>query len=220
MALIIMGGVTAFGIAEIAMAAAVVSIVSLVNTTVALRRCFRSIEKDYVKWMSLGMLPMTLVGILILDYLSVTASDFLRLLLGFVIISAGGSLMLKPTFYERRSSKLVMVVTGMAGGLMGGMYGAGGAPYAFLMYRQRLDLIAVRATLLALFAVSTLGRTLMVAIDGHINREVLALTALSVPLVIIVTLVASRFSHRISDNLVRKSAFGLLILLGGYLILS
>ena len=220
MALIIIGGVTALGIAEVALAAAVVSIVSLVNTTVALRGCYRSIESQYVMWISLGMLPMTLVGILVLDYLAATASDFLRLLLGFVIILAGGLLMLKPALHELRSSNLVMVLTGMAGGLMGGMYGAGGAPYAYLMYRQPLGLIAVRATLLAIFTVSTLGRTLMVAFDGHLNQEVLSLSALSIPLVIIVTLTISRFSHKISDALVRKIAFGLLILLGSYLIVS
>ena len=139
------------------------------------------------------------------------------MLLGLVIVAAGTLLMLTPRPYAKASGILGKVLAGVAGGLMGGMYGAGGAPLAYLMYRQPLPVNIVRASLLGLFAISTLVRTAVVGAAGQINHNVLSLSALAMPLVIIVTLITVRLSHRVSDALVRRCAFVLLILLGVFL---
>ncbi|MFT4820082.1 MAG: putative membrane protein YfcA [Candidatus Azotimanducaceae bacterium] len=217
MGLIIMGGVTAMGLASISDTAAVVSLVSLLNTSLALRRCYHLIDYSYVISLACAMLPAILLGVFIMSYLAEVYADGLRMLLGLVIVAAGTLLMLTPQPYAKASGILGKALAGVAGGLMGGMYGAGGAPLAYLMYRQPLPVNIVRASLLGLFAISTLVRTAVVGAAGQINHNVLSLSAMAMPLVIIVTLITVRLSHRVSDALVRRCAFVLLILLGVFL---
>ena len=220
MALIIVGGVAALGLVDLGASAAVVSLISLVNTVVALRHNHRSIDRKFMTWFSIGLVPMTLVGVFVLEMLSRSASDLLRILLGVMIVSAGIILMLKPTPFKQTSARYVAIFVGTIGGLIGGMFGASGAPYAYLMYRQPLPINVIRATLLSVFTVSTFCRSVIATFYGHIDSEVLILTGLSIPIVIVVTMAASRITHLIPDVLVRRVAFVLLIMLGGFLILK
>lgn len=220
MGLIIMGGVTIFSLVNIESAAAMVSLISLVNASVALRKSYKFVDRTYVKWLALGMLPMIVVGVSILDYLSSESSLVLQKLLGFVIVFTGVLMMLKPTPFSRPSGKITRVLVGAGGGLMGGMYGAGGAPIAYLMYRQPLDLNIVRATLLGGFALSTVFRTIAISVAGQVTEEVLHLVVFAIPLVILVTLTTSRFAHHVPDALIRKFVFVLLVVLGLFLMMK
>jgi len=220
MGLIIMGGVTVLGLVNIQAAAAMVSLISLVNASVALRKSHKFIDRTYIKWLALGMLPMILVGVLILDYLSSESSLVLQKLLGFVIVFTGILMMLKPSPFSQSSGKITRILVGASGGIMGGMYGAGGAPIAYLMYRQPLDLNIVRATLLGSFALSTTFRVVTISVAGQVTEEVLRLVVLAIPLVILVTLTTSRFAHLVPDALIRKFVFVLLVILGLFLMLK
>ncbi|MFT7131654.1 MAG: putative membrane protein YfcA [Cyclobacteriaceae bacterium] len=217
MGLIIMGGVTALGLASISDTAAVVSLVSLLNTAVALRRSYQFIDYSYVISLACGMLPALVLGVFMMSYLAEVYVDGLRMLLGLVIVTAGTLLMLTPKPYATASGGLKKALAGVAGGLMGGMYGAAGAPLAYLMYRQPLAINIVRASLLGLFTMSTLVRTVVVGAAGQINHNVVSLSVLAMPLVVIVTLGTVRISHRIPDAFVRRCAFVLLIVLGLFL---
>lgn len=218
MGLIVIGGVTVLGLAEIEVTAAVVSIISLVNTGVALRHTYKYVDPAYFRNICLGMLPLLIAGVLLLEYLQSESYVLLRTLLGIVIISAGIMLMLKPAPWPRRSGTAAAVSVGCAGGLIGGLYSTAGPPLAYFMYRQPIDIIVTRATLLSIFALSTSGRTVVAGVAGHLTSGVLLIAALSVPLVIIVTLVTSRFTRYLPDVLIRRLAFALLIVIGGFLI--
>ena len=218
MGLIIMGGVTVLGLAPLAETAAVVSIISLVNTLVALRRSYKQIDYSYVRILAASMLPALVAGVMILDYFSTSHYNALRMLLGGVIVVAGILLMLTPAPYQQPSGTQTRWLAGLAAGLMGGMYAAGGAPLAYLMYRQPLAIHVVRASLLCLFALSTSGRTLVVGLSGQLNDKILLLSMLAIPLVILVTLVTARFNYLLPDALVRRCFFVVLILLGLFLI--
>ena len=218
MGLIIMGGVTALGLAPLAETAAVVSVISLVNTLVALRRCHKLINFAYVRLIAATLLPALIAGVLILDYFVADYYDNLRMLLGGVIVSAGILLMLTPAPYQAPSGPGVKMFAGLTAGLMGGMYGAGGAPLAYLMYRQPLAVNVVRASLLFLFSLSTSGRMLVVGFSGQINSNIVLLSLLAIPLVILVTILTARINHLLPDALVRRFVFVLLILLGLFLL--
>lgn len=220
MGLIIIAGVTAFNLADISFSAAVVSFISLSNTLTALRHNRRHIDLDYLKWISLGLVPILIGGVVLLNYLSDQYSDALRILLGIVIIGAGVSLMIAPESYKQRSSPLAIASCGAVGGLIAGLYSAGGAPLAYFMYRQPIELNIIRSTLLAIFAISTLWRTMVVGFAGHINMEVLQTAAISIPVVVVVTMTTGRYVHLIPDKLVRRFVFVLLIGVGTFLILK
>lgn len=214
MGLIVMGGVALLGLIEITTAAAVVSLVSMVNVIVALRRTYRHIYWPLVSAILLGMVPMIFLGVSMLDYLSGENQLLLKVILGFVIVGAGLLLASKPEPYEEVSSRRAGVLSGMVAGVMGGMYGAGGAPIAYLMYRQPMLLQVVRASLLSTFALSTLIRTGFVAIEGHLTEQVFYLIGWSVPVVIVMTLIGGILTPHLPDSLVRKLALGLLVLIG------
>ncbi|MBQ73992.1 MAG: hypothetical protein CMQ20_03075 [Gammaproteobacteria bacterium] len=216
--LIIIAGVTVLGIAEISFSAAVISMIALANVLVALRASRHHIDLEYVKWVSVGLVPAMLIGVILLEFLSTQYYDFLQVLLGVVIICAGVMLMITPAAFEKKSPKPVRALCGMLGGVMAGLYSAGGPPLAYFMYRQPIELNAIRATLLATFAISTLWRTLVVAVAGHIDSRVLITAATSIPIVIVATLVTGRFMHHIPDLFVRRLVFVLLIGAGAFLV--
>ena len=220
MALIILGGVAALGLAGISETAAVVSILSLFNAGLALRYNYRLIDYTLMKTMSIGMVPAVFAGLLILEYMSEAFSHLLRISLGVMIISAGILLFLKPTPYPAISHTSTQSLIGALGGVMAGTYGAGGAPFAYLLYRQPLDFNIVRATLLALFAISTLTRTVLVGASGSLSSSVLSLVVLGLPIVLIATLVSVKLGKYLPDTLLRKYTFLLLMLVGAFLIVK
>ena len=218
MGLIIIAGVTALGIAEVSFSAAVISLISLVNTLVALRQSRKHIAVKYLKWISIGLIPSMLLGIWLLAFLSEGYYYILRNLLGLVIIAAGIMLMVTPRPYEKLSDDRSVVACGALGGVIAGLYSAGGAPLAYFMYRQPLELNVIRATLLSVFAVSTFVRAIMVGVAGHIDLQVLTVALFSVPIVVVTTVITGKFTHLFPDKLVRRMVFFLLISVGAFLL--
>ena len=104
MGLIVMAGVTIFGIADIAFSAAVVSFISLLNAVIALRSGYRHINWRFVLWISAGLLPSIVIGLLLLNFMSEFYYETLQMLLGVVVIFAGCVLMVSPNPYKNQSS--------------------------------------------------------------------------------------------------------------------
>ena len=220
MGLIIMAGVALFNIADIAFTAAVVSFISLTNAGIALRYGHRYVDWLFVRGVLLGLIPVMALGIILLSYLSEHYYALLKLLLGFVIILAGASLMVAPAPFSVRSSGLMFTLFGAFGGLLAGLYSAGGGPLAYFAYRQPISINTIRFSLLAVFGVSTAIRAAMIGVSGQLNMAILQMSAVTIPLVIVVTLVASRFVQMVPDHLIRRSVFLILIAAGTFLIIG
>ena len=107
---------------------------------------------------------------------------------------------------------------GVSGGLLAGLYSAGGAPLAYFMYRQPVALNVIRFSLLAIFAITTSARSIMVGVFGQLNMSIVVMSALAVPLVIVVTLATARLTPYVPDRLVRLLVFFVLLVVGGILI--
>jgi len=220
MALIILGGSAALGLAGISETAAVISILSLFNTGMALRYNYQHINYSLLKTSSIGLIPGVLAGLFLLEYLSGEFGELLRISLGVMIIAAGILLFLKPMPYAKPSGPPVQGLVGLLGGLMAGTYGAGGAPLAYLLYRQPLEFNIIRATLLSLFAVSTLVRTIVVGAFGQLNSTVLSYVLLCIPIVALATLASLKLGKFVPDTMLRKFVFILLMLVGTFLIVK
>ena len=107
---------------------------------------------------------------------------------------------------------------GVSGGLLAGLYSAGGAPLAYFMYRQPVALNVIRFSLLAIFAITTSARSIMVGVFGQLNMSIVVMSAVAVPLVIVVTLATARLTPHVPDRLVRLLVFFVLLVVGGILI--
>lgn len=220
MGLMIMGGVTVLHVAPISLSAAVVSFVSLVNTVTALRRGVRHIDHPRYTWICLGMIPALVAGVFLLGFLSETSYTLARRILGFVILMAGAMLLARPQPWSHPSPPWLVWLTGSFGGITGGLFSTAGPPIAFLMYRQPVEVMVIRATLLAVFATSTMSRILVITVLGQVTPVMLALSAAAIPVVLISTAAAQRAIPYLSDLHVRRSVFTLLIAVGGYLVVN
>lgn len=220
MGLIIMGGVVALDLAQIDFSAAVVSIVSLVNVVTALRHSVRDVDRQRFTYICVGMVPALIGGVILIGILSASSYSLARQILGLVILLAGAMLLFRPAPWSKASPPIVVGLAGFLGGITGGLFSTGGPPIAFLLYRQPIPVAIIRATLLAVFATSTLARTLFIAVLGQITTEIMVLSAAAIPVVLATTLLAQRALPYFSDLQVRKLVFVLLIAIGSYLLLN
>ena len=218
MGLVIVAGVAMTDIETVAFAAAVVGILSMANSLVALRGVSGEIDRRLLGITCVTLLPLLVAGIWLLDYLSGVAYDVVKQLLGTLIILAGGLLLLRPTPWQHPSGTPALLVSGVFGGLAAGLYSSGGSVLAFVMYRQPGPISVIRSTLLSFFLVTTALRTTTIGFDGQLTSGVLLTSAVSLPVVVVVTWVAARFRERVPENLVRGATAVVLAVAGAFLL--
>jgi len=219
-ALIVTGGVTALGLAPIAFTANLVSLVALANTATAVQGRHSHIDLPIMLYAATGVLLLSGIGLWILHFLTSNAVELLETLLGVVILCSGILLTLRPQPLKRVSPRYAHLIAGALGGLLSGLFGAGGPPLVVHLYRQPLPFPVVRTTLLAILGLMPLVRIGLETYSGNMTTEVLKLSLLCVPLTILTTLAARRFPPPFADMVMRRLAFGLLCVLGLSLILS
>jgi uncharacterized membrane protein YfcA len=98
------------------------------------------------------------------------------------------------------------------------MFSASGPIMGWFNYRQPLPLAIIRATLLCFFALTTATRTLVVGVQGGLTREVLTLAAVAVPLVVLGTWLGRVLPPPVSEESMKQGAFGLLLLMGVWIL--
>lgn len=218
--MIVMGATSGFALAPVPVAAAVVSMVTLVNSAVALRGKLHLIDWRAARAVLLGVLPSIIAGVVLLNYLSSTASLLLEFLLGAAITYSGIVFALRPVQLAERSPDRSFFVSGLFSGLFGGLFGMAGPPVIFHFYRQPMELAAVRSMLLLVFAFTSGTRTLFVASQGELSPSVWLLTGLSMLLATFVTLFGRRYPPPVAPATMRRIAFCILLLIGISLMLN
>ncbi|AJG24285.1 sulfite exporter TauE/SafE family protein [Cupriavidus basilensis] len=217
--MIVMGATSGLDLAPVATVATLVSLVTLANSAVALPGKLHHIDWRAVGAATLGILPSVVIGVLILDYLSSAAAGILQWLLGAVVLYGGVSAALRPAPLPRRSGNRSFFVSGIAGGLLSGMFGVSGPPLIFQFYRQPLSLVEIRCALILVFTATSVTRTLFSAWQGQLSADIWIQAALAVPVVALTTMAARRFPPPLSAAATRRIAFGVLVAIGGYLML-
>lgn len=218
--MIVMGATSGFGLASLANVAAVVSLVTLANSAVALPGKLQHIDWHAAGAASIGILPAIVIGLVLLEYLSTWASHLLQLLLGLVILHGSASFAFHPAQLTRRSSDSGFLASGFFSGLSGGLFGVAGPPLIIQFYRQPIAPVAVRNTLLLLFAETAAARALFLGVQGRLDAEIWTLTAFSVPIVALATLIGRRYPPPLPPRAMRRAVFVVLILIGGYLVIK
>lgn len=212
--MIVMGVTSGFDLAPIALVATLVSLVTLVNSGVALRGRLQHIDRRAAAAVLLGVFPSIAVGLMLLDYLSSAASNLLQMLLGVAITYSGIVFALRPTRLPTRSPDSSFFISGFASGLFGGLFGMAGPPVIFHFYRQPFELVTVRSMLLLVFAFTAGTRTIFVAYEGMLTTEVWTIAAITLPLVALSTVVGRRYPPHWSAPTMRRIAFSVLIVIG------
>jgi uncharacterized membrane protein YfcA len=217
--LIVLGAVTALDIAPIPFTAGVVSLVVVIHGTTALHGHTQEIERGSLMPLLLGLVPGVAAGFFLLSYLDANLPMLLRLLLGVFILVASVALIFKPHPRQQMSGRLSHLVFGFGGGVFGGLFNTSGPPIIYLLYRQPLDVPAIRATLLAVFWIAASWRAVLLTVEGGYSMDMLILTLLCLPIIVITARLGRRLANRLPPLLMRRFAFALLAILGAVLIL-
>ncbi len=212
--LIVMGAVTALNIAPIPFTAGVISLVVVLNGTAALQGHLHEIDRSHGVMILAGLVPGVALGYFSLAYMDANLPLQLRLLLGLIIVAASLTLVLKPHPKQQISHRIAFLLTGLSGGLFGGLFNTSGPPIIYLLYRQPLSVATIRATLLAIFWIAALWRSILLTSEGGYSLQMLLLTLICVPLVILTARLGKRLSGRLPELLMRRLAFVLLMFLG------
>ena len=213
--LIVMSSVSALGLAPIEVTAFAVSVLSLFNSTLGLRGGhLRQVNRLAFSGIMLTCVPVTFIGVWLLGYLGDTELGLLKTLLGLSIVLSSLLMMLQTSRERQRSSATMFGLGGLVAGLMGGMFGTFGPPLAYLMYRQPDTLATIRATLLAIFSITSVVRIAMVMNTQTVSEATWFICLIGVPVVALSTVAASRFPLPIKPETMRRFAFALLLVAG------
>ena len=103
--LILVALCTAFGVMSVVDCAAIVSLVSMMNTGLLLRRSYRDLNGGVVIAIMAGLIPTLLLGFYWLDQVGRDQVSLLRTIIGAMVLVAGMTLMLRPSPYSSLSAK-------------------------------------------------------------------------------------------------------------------
>lgn len=213
--LIVVSGVSAFGLAPIDVTAFAVSVLSLVNAGVGLYGGhWRKVNVAAFWGFILPCLPMVFIGVWLLHYLGENAVNLLKLSFGVFIVVSSLVMMRQTHKVRTASSSGAFAVSGVLGGLMGGMFATFGPPITFMMYRQPDTLARIKATLLSIFCCTAILRIGFVSVSESVSFATWLLCAAGFPAVFLAAFVAKRYPLPISSQTMRLVAFSLLLLSG------
>lgn len=218
--MIVMGATSGMNLLPVATVAAIVSLVTLANSAVALPGRMHGIDWRAARAATLGSLPAIVGGVLLLEYLSSAAAGVLQLILGVVIVQGSVGFALRPVQLEERSSDISFAASGFFSGLSGGLFGVAGPPLIFQFYRQPMDPVAVRNILLLLFTITSAVRSFYLGVQGRLDAEIWTLFAVAVPVVALATIIGRRYPPPLAARTMRRLVFMLLMAIGAYLVMS
>ncbi len=212
--LIMMGGIGLTGVLPLTDAAVLVSILVVVNAAQVLAKGWRDVAFRQMAPALLSSLLFLGLGYWLLNLLASASLDWVKIVLGLVIIISSVQLSLKPQGLEKMSSQASFAGFGAAAGLMGGLFSTAGPPLIYHFYRQPLNASTVRETLVAIFATNALIRLGIVAGAGQMPTASFWWGLTAIPVVIFATWLAKRFPPPLSPHTMRRIAFLLLFLSG------
>lgn len=212
--LIMMGGVGLSGVIPLTDAAVLVSILVIVNALQVLAKGWRDIAfRQFMPALVASLLFLGL-GYGLLNLMASASLDWLKVVLGVVIVLSSIQLSLKPAPLETMSGPLSFAGFGAVAGVMGGLFSTAGPPLIYHFYRQPLRPASVRETLVAIFAINAAIRLVMVAGAGQWPTAGFLWGLLAVPVVMLATWAARRYPPPLSPLAMRRLAFLLLFLSG------
>jgi uncharacterized membrane protein YfcA len=206
------------GLVAVPVITAVVSLLSLINIVFALRGHLHHVERRMLLTIAFALPPAVWLGVVTLDLLDRRVAWLLELLLGGFIVLGSLSMMLRPRPRATLSRTWACLAAGFAGGLLGGLFSASGPVMGWFTYRQPLAVVQIRSTLLAVFALSTSLRVIVVGVSGGLTAEVWLLALLGLPLVLFGTWLGRAFAPPLSDVALKRAAFGILLLMGSTMV--
>ena len=220
MGLLMIAIMGASGLVSISTVTAAVSIIAFVNVVLSLRGRIGHLHRGLFGWLIAGQVCAIGGGLWLLTILDRNAEQVLGLLLGTFITAGALAMLIRPNPRTSLSRPLPTFIAGSLGGMLAGLFAASGPVLGWFVYRQPLQLDAIRATLLSCFAITTSLRTIMVGFSGGLTKDVLLQAAIAIPVVLLGTWVGRNLPPPWSDAAVRRFAFTILLAAGLWILVN
>ncbi len=214
MGLIIMGIVASLQLMPISFIAAVISLTGLTNVILAVYKSHHHINWQLIRIMMIGFMPALFAGLSLLYFLDKASTQLLQLILGIVILLGGILLVLKPHPTKQLSPTYLTLLAGASSGVMGGLFSTSAPPLIYYLYKQPLSIKVIKNTLLMTFMIASISRIGFISVQGYITTDILLFALYSLPVVFLFTWLGKKYPPPLSDINMRRTAFGLLIVLG------
>ena len=170
----------------------------------------RKVDRANLLRLLAGAVPGSLLGVYFLDTLG---DRKLEMILGLVIVGVALSLLRKSPSSASLSNRWGLPA-GIAGGIVGGLFGTSGPAYVAYLSSQSLEKEVFRATLILLFAVEYTWRLGWYVYQGLLDYQGLQVALMLLPALIAAT-VLGHFSHlRIGEAAFRRGVTLLLLASG------
>ena len=212
--LIFVGVAGALHLMPIADAANVACLLSLVNGVVYLRSHPFEPRWDVLKPLAITSLLGTVLGLVLLQWLSGSALGVLRMVLGVAIVLCAVVLLWQKTQRATPSSWPATWLAGGLAGVLGGLFSTSGPPLVYHLYRQPLSVLVVRQSLLALFLMGNVLRLVVVAVMGELAWSSVLTSAVALPVVAGVTWFFAKHPPPLSQRVLQWLVCALLVLAG------
>jgi len=194
-------------------------LVALIASTIALTILVKSWRNVHLKsvW---RLVLSSLVGIPIgLVFLKGTYEDVVKTLLALLIISFSLYSLLKPRLSVLTGDKSAYIF-GLLAGILGGAYNANGPPVVVYSTLKKWPAESFRATLQGYFLPTGMLITLSHGLAGLWTPGVLRLYAISLPVVLLATLLGGRLNRAIPQGKFDRYIHIFLIVIGTMLLVE
>lgn len=218
--LILLGLSSVLHIASIDDAANAATVLSLVNAWTYLRNHPGPNPWHLLRPILNGSVVGVLAGLMLLAWLSGSAMDLLRGLLGLSILVCALLFMGQTRPRAELSGRGSFTFVGLLSGLLGGLFSSAGPPLVFHMYRQPLGADLIRRVLLLSFALGSVVRLVVVLPTGQFSVQAAVLAATAFPAVYLVSHFHRWLPHQFQPRTLKLLVGGLLCLAGGTLLSS
>ena len=221
LAIIVLGVTSNLDLMPLGQAASIIGLVSIVSCALALPpKNWSKVNWSIVKMVSFSAVPASVLGVVLLAYLSNQATNTLQLILGISIILAAAQSVFRPSPFSQISSPMSFLAYGSVAGLGGGLFGMAGPPIIFLMYRQPLEIVSIRLILLAIFLFISLFRELyLVFAQGFVAENYLS-ALMALPVIFLMTWAGQKYPPKLSPIAIRRLTFMVLMVLGTLLVIA
>lgn len=206
------------GNASIAMTAAALSLMTICNAFVLVPRVWRDSDWSGTLLILLGLAPGLVIGLMLLEAMSTQYSGVLRLLVGVLVLASGGILFLRPQPRVQTTGIVGQTGIGVAAGVLSGLFSTSGPPLVIHYYRQPIPVITIRATLICIFALVAMARTVLVAAQGQLDAASIQAALLALPVVTLTSWLSLRYPLKWPDTAIRRFAFLVLSIIGAFTI--
>ncbi|MBI1619896.1 sulfite exporter TauE/SafE family protein [Aquamicrobium zhengzhouense] len=218
-ALIFMSAIATTNVIGFEDGAMIATLLMLVNATMILasERQFVA-RRAFIQIVPLA-LAGTVVGAFLLPGLLASSAVWLKFALGVAVIVSSLRLLRIPKDDLAPPQPFAFPLSGLASGIMGGLFAVPGPPIVYALQRYLADQREIRATLVAIFAAISVTRVISSSISGLPTAELIHTTLILVPATILSTEAARRWPPPLSPYAARMLTVSLLVLTGAVLML-